>query len=422
MASSIGKAAQRSMQRPSPLPLYVMLFAMQCARSMFIVLLSWFTLEITGTVRSVGKVLICWQLLAFTVGPLLGPHLDRLPRRHLFALGESLHAAGVLLLSLVALFLSPVDVPMAALYACACLASLGSLLSYPTSQALLQRTDKDQLARTVAFSLLGVQTGNIAGAALAGLGLPLLGVAGGLAICAAWSFVAVLSVSLLKVDSDRGLAMSRARHGLVLLGGTISTIGDPRLRASLCALMLAYASAHASNALLAGFARDDLKLSGELYGWIAAMYSGGGLLGCAVLARFIDRLDTGVFMSIGSVLISLATALLSTAQTLAEAMLWQGLIGLSFMMIRVAGDATVLKTVPNRRVGRVRSNIEAAIGLAALVVYLIASLSNLEARQTFLGLSGLFACAAVAVVLLERSQPRAAATCPPRRPRPRGLV
>lgn len=418
MVSLTGKAGQGSMQRLGYLPLYSMLFAMQCARSMFIVLISWFTLEITGNVTSVGKVLICGQLLAFTVGPFLGPHLDRLPRRHLFVFGETLHAVGVLLLSLVAVCLSPIDISIAALYVCACLISLGSLLSYPCSQALLQRrAGKDMLARAVAVSLLCIQLGNIVGAALAGLCLPLTGVGGGLTICAVWSFVAVASTWLLKLDNDRCVRMSRANHGLLLLAGVVSTVGNPRLRASLCALMLAYASAHASNALLAGFARDDLKLSGELYGWIAAMYSGGGLLGSAVLARFIDKLNASVFMTVGSVLVSLATALLSTAQTLAEAMLWQGLIGLSFMMIRVAGDVAVLKAVPNRMVGRVRSNIEAGIGLAAIAVYLIASFSNLGARHTFLGLSGLFACAAIVVVSLERGQLRAAATCPPRQPR-----
>lgn len=417
MVSLTGKAGQGSMQRLGYLPLYSMLFAMQCARSMFIVLISWFTLEITGNVTSVGKVLICWQLLAFTVGPFLGPHLDRLPRRHLFVFGETLHAVGVLLLSLVAVCLSPIDIPIAALYVCACLISLGSLLSYPCSQALLQRTGKDMLARAVAFSLLCIQLGNIVGAALAGLCLPLTGVGGGLTICAVWSFVAVASTWLLKLDNDRCVRMPRANHGLLLLAGVVSTVGNPRLRASLCALMLAYASAHASNALLAGFARDDLKLTGELYGWIAAMYSGGGLLGSAVLARFIDKLDASVFMTVGSVLVSLATALLSTAHTFAEAMLWQGLIGLSFMMIRVAGDVAVLKAVPNRMVGRVRSNIEAGIGLAAIAVYLIASFSNLGARHTFLGLSGLFACAAIAVVSLERGQLRAAATSTPRQPR-----
>ncbi|WP_353646849.1 MFS transporter [Mesorhizobium sp. WSM2239] len=114
-----------------------MLFAMQCARSMFIVLISWFALQITGEIASVGKVLICWQLLAFTVGPFLGPVVDRFRRRTLFVIGEIVHGAGLVLLALIAFAYSPERTPITFLYGTACLVSVGSLLSYPSSQALI---------------------------------------------------------------------------------------------------------------------------------------------------------------------------------------------------------------------------------------------------------------------------------------------
>jgi MFS family permease len=390
--------------------LYAMLFFMQCARSMFIVLISWFTLQITGKTAAVGEVLICWQVVAFVVGPLIGPQLDRWPRRRVFAGGETTHALAVMLLGLAAQILVAERVPLLVLYGCACMASLGSALSYPTSQALLQRVGASLLTRTVGFSILCAQLGNIA-AALAGLCLPVVGIAGGFFLCATSSLIAVLFTLVLAVD-DSGLARTRhSRHASAILVGLALIVRNRKLSFAAFALMLAYASAHASNALLAGFARYDLKLPANLYGWLAAMYSGGGLLGSFALAGWLSKVEARVFIPAGLILLAFATAMLSTAQSLASAVVWQGLIGLSFMMVRVAGDVMVLRSLPNRLVGRVRSNIEAGIGLVAIIVYLVASLSHMAPRQTFLAIACLFAVATCAILWMQRRHTAGADAC-----------
>lgn len=399
--SGAAKSSQTA-ERHARSALYAMLFFMQCARSMFIVLISWFTLQTTGKTTAVGEVLICWQVVAFAVGLLMAPHLDLWPRRRVFAVGETTHALAMTLLGLAAQILVAERVPLLVLYACACMASLGSLLSYPTSQALIQHVGGRLLTRTVGLGILCAQLGNIAGAALAGLCLPVAGIAGGFLLCATSSLIAVLFSLILAVD-DRGLARTRhSRHSSAILEGLALLVRNRKLSFAAFALVLAYASAHASNALLAGFARYDLKLPANLYGWLAAMYSGGGLLGSVALSGRFSKIEAKVFIPAGLILLSLATAMLSTAQSLASAMLWQGLIGLSFMMVRVAGDVMVLRSLPNRLVGRVRSNIEAGIGLVAIIVYLVASLSDMAPRRTFLALACLFALATCAILRMQR--------------------
>jgi MFS family permease len=388
----------------SVVPIYGMLFAMQCARSMFIVLVSWFALQITGETASVGKVLICWQLLAFTVGPFIGPLLDRFHRRTMFAIGETIHGMGVALLAVIASAHPPGHTPIAVLYSAACFISVGSLLSYPSSQALLQRAAAGPLVRIVSFGIFCAQVGNIVGAALGGLCVVLSGgVATGLTICAVSSFLAVVFASFLKLGEHHICPEHHNRHVQDLVRGLLETVRNPRLKVAGCALLLAYASAHASNALLAGFARYELKLSPDLYGWIAAMYSGGGLIGSVVLAKFSGVASEWVLISVGSILLAAATAAFSTSQTMAEAVLWQGCIGLSFMMVRVGSDVTVLRTVPNRMVGRVRSNIDAGIGLTAILIYLLPSIAtDIGARQIFLGLSCVFACGSCGILWMQR--------------------
>ncbi len=391
-------------QSRSILPIYAMLLAMQCARSMYIVLVSWFALQITGEIASVGRVLICWQLLAFTVGPFLGPQIDRCRRRRVFMMGETIHGAGVGLLAVIAWFCSPQHTPIGVLYATASLISVGSLLSYPSSQALIKLAGARVLMRTVSMGIFSSQIGNIAGAAIAGLCLILVGVAGSLAICAASSFLAALFATFL-YDQDVTGPKRPGLHIAHFMAGLRETIATPRLRSAGLALLLAYASAHASNALLAGFARYELKLPATLYGWLAAMYSGGGLIGSLTLAWLSGVAREKLLLAAGTMLLAGATAAFSTSRTMAEAVLWQGLIGLSFMMVRAGADVTILKVVPSPMVGRVRSNIDAAIGLVAVLIYLLPALMpGAPTRHIFLGLASLFAVGSCGVLWIQWRQ------------------
>lgn len=388
-------------QTGSILPIYAMLFAMQCARSMYIVLVSWFALQITGEIASVGKVLICWQLLAFTAGPFIGPLIDRSRRRVVFVIGETIHGVGVCLLALIAWICSPDHTPISVLYATACFISVGSLLSYPSSQALIQLAGARLLMRTVSIGILSSQIGNIVGAAVAGLCLAVLGVAGSLTLCAASSFLATAFASVLGGQETIGSARP-GRHMHDLIAGLHQIATTPRLRLAGFALLLAYASAHASNALLAGFARYELKLPPNHYGWLAAMYSGGGLIGSVTFAWFSGLVKERLLVAVGAVLLASATAVFSSSQTMAQALLWQGVIGLAFMMVRAGSDVTILKTVPSRMVGRVRSNIDAGIGLVAVLIYLLPSLiPGIPPRQILMDLACLFACGSCAILWMQ---------------------
>lgn len=400
MCRYLGKRCQSQ----SVPPVYAMLFSMQCARSMYIVLVSWFVLQITGDIASVGKVLICWQLLTFAVGPFIGPLIDRSRRRTVFAIGETIHGSGVGFLALTAWMWSPDQPPIAVLYATACFVSVGSLLSYPSSQALLQLAGARSLMRTVSFGILSGQVGNIVGAAIGGFCLASVGATGSLTICALSSFVAAVFANLIGND-DRILQTQSAPHMQDLLAGLARTVTDPRLKVAGCALLIAYASAHASNALLAGFARYELKLPPNQYGWLAAMYSGGGLIGSVAFAWLSGMAGERLLIAAGTVLLAYATAGFSSAQNVVQALLWQGLIGLSFTMVRTGSDVTILKTVSGQMVGRVRTNVDAGIGVIAVAIYVLPSLlPGVPARHIFVGLACLFAGGSCAILWMQWSR------------------
>ena len=366
--------------------IYALLFHMQCARSMYIVLISWLALRTSGDLASVGKVLVCWQILAFTVGPFTGHLIDRSRRRRAFAAGEVIHGSGVAILCVITWVDGSQSTPLPALYATACFVSLGSLLSYPSSQALLQRAGAASLMRAVSRGILAGQVGNIAGAAIGGLCLAAFSVTASLLMYAGFSFVAAALASL-GDDHDSASSRSRGAHGRDLARGFSETLGNAHVRIAGCGLILAFASAHASNALLAAFTRFDLNSSSSTYGFLAAMYSGGGALGSLVLAALPNRMSERALIASGTILLAVATAGFSSARTAPEALCWQAAIGLSFTFVRAGCDVTILKAVSTGVIGRVRSNIDAAIGLAAILVYLVPSLlQGFSPRAIFVGL------------------------------------
>jgi predicted MFS family arabinose efflux permease len=386
------------------LPIYAMSFAMQCARSMYIVLISWLALEITNEISAVGRVLVFWQLLGFTVGPLIGPFVDRFRRRTIFMVGESAHGAGIALLALLMLVALAEPPGIHVLYATACLVSVGSLLSVPAVQALIQLTGGGILMRAISLGIFSGQIGNIVGAITGGLCLKLFGMTASLAVCAGFSFAAAALATLLRTDercSER--RTERHTHLSDLAGGFKEIARNPDILLAAFAILVAFSSSHATNALLAGFARYELELSPDRYGWIAMMYSGGGLLGSITLACFSMGVQKRFLLCFGSALLAVATAGFSTASTLSQAMFWQGLVGLSFTALRVGGDATILQCVPNAMVGRVRSNIEGAVGLMAIAIYCLPSLlAGVAIREIYMGFAGAFAISACIIVRAQQ--------------------
>jgi Na+/melibiose symporter-like transporter len=395
------RCAQSARSGRPILLIYAVLFHMQCARSMYIVLISWLALRISGDVGSVGKVLICWQILALTIGPFAGHLIDRSNRRGAFAAGEMIHGSGVAALGVVTWVYGSQPTPLAALYATATFVSLGSLLSYPSSQALLQRAGAAALMRAVSRGILAGQVGNIVGAVIGGLCLAAFSVTACLLMCAGFSFVAAALAGLVD-DQDSAPSRSRGAHGRDLARGLSETFGNAQVRIACFGLILAFASAHASNALLAAFTRFDLKSSSETYGFLAAMYSGGGVLGSVALAVFSRRMAERALIGAGTVLLAVATGGFSSASTATEALCWQGAIGLSFTFVRAGCDVTILKAVSTGMIGRVRSNIDAAIGLAAIVIYLLPSLlQGFSPRAMFVSLSCAFACCSGLILWLQ---------------------
>lgn len=384
------------------LPIYAMFFAMQCARSMYIVVVSWFALHITGEVSAVGKVLVCWQLLGFAAGPFVGTLVDRFKRRSVFIVGECIHGGGIGLLAVYALIWSPDQTSMPVLYVTACIVSVGSLLSFPAIQALVQLVGGKVLMRTISVGMFSGQIGNIAGAVIGGLCLAVFGIAWGLIACASFSIIAAVFAFLLRVDEgDRGREMPRAKFS-GLVEGMAEIIGRPPVLLAGFAILLAYSSAHAANAFLAGFTRYDLNLSANEYGWIAAMYSGGGLFGSIALAYFSNAMRERYLLRYGAFLLAASAVGFSTAGSMGQAIFWHALAGLAFTALRVGSDVTILKMVPNDMIGRVRSNIQAGVGMLAITIYFIPSLfPDLAIRQIYLVFGCVVFVAALGIIWMQ---------------------
>lgn len=381
-----------------------MFFAMQCARSVFVIAIAWFALRLTGQIRAVGWVLIFWQFFGLVVGPFMGAVVDRHKRQVLLALGEGISATGVTGLALYAFLLSPEATPLAMLCVVACIVSVGSLLSMPALQALLQISGGPALTRSVAFGALFAQLGNIAGAAVAGISIAKLGIASTLGLCAAFSSIVAI-VSLFAIDEGRRRHAPVAQTGLISVIEGFQVIRRSRAICTCCVTAIfSFSVCHITNVFLGAFTLSELALDAISYGWVAAAISCGGLAGTMLLAAFPGSGAERLVLSYGLLILALAVGGFASASTLWQAMTWSALIGLAFVVVRAVCDARLLKSVPNEMIGRINSNILSGIGAIGVLIYLSPNLLTIgSVRYAYVAYAAVLAIVWLASILWERA-------------------
>ncbi|WP_420349393.1 MFS transporter [Pelagibius sp.] len=382
----------------------LMILATKCGRSMYFVIVSWLALHITGDVASVGLVLVWWPLLSLTLGPLMGAVIDRFNRCNLFILGEGLRLGAIVGLLLASSFGPPSEadegISMVALHLTACMVSLGSLFSLPATQGLLQAVGRESLTRIVALGASVHQFGSISGAALGGLTVALLGFEAALSIVATCCLAAMAFAAPLHRDGDLLSSDEAPSYSTAVMDGVRLVFRDQQLLIACLAIALLWSAAQMSTVLLAAFTRFELGLGADAYGWIDAMWGVGAIIAGFLMVRLSHHLPERYLRRFGLLFLAGATACFSAAGELWSALVLHGLMGMAFAANRIVYDTYILKTVESGMVGRVRNNIQAAIGTMGILVYLLPSLyEGHSVRLAYMVFAGFLAVSAVALVL-----------------------
>lgn len=366
--------------------IHVLLFATTMGQSIFYVSIAWLVLNMTGTIASVGLLLVWRPVLSLTIGPFLGALVDRHNRSNVLVWGQALIVIGIgwLLLDLNA---HPFNrTSLAAITAAACLVFLGSLLSAPSAQGLLQSIGRKSLRRTVSAAIATIQVGDILGVLIGGLTVGFLGFEWSFALSAAAAAVSGAFAMALHRLGDTASDHDRTGYFAATGDGLRLVLRNHRLLISCLAVALTWSMSQFTIALLAPFTYVELGLGPAAYGWIDAMWGVGAFIASFLLSWSVAPHLIQAVLTIGLPALAVTTIIFSTAQHLWSAMLLHGLMGFAFGLNRTVYDIYILATVGNKMIGRVRNNVEALVGVGGIITFLSPALyAERSVRAVYIG-------------------------------------
>jgi MFS family permease len=361
-----------------------------------LVSLNWYLLARTGSTTSVAifyAVALGAGLVAF---PLSGPIADRYARRSVAIAADLLRVASIGGLAMLAWFGDP---PLAAIYVSAFVTGFGFALFFPAIMGFLQEiVSGEHIVAANGLVEVTTQTGNLTGAAFAGVALQELGLAGVLTIDAASYALSALALGAVRhrsVPAGRytpfadllreGVGYLRAHRDVYVFGviGLVPSVATISL-----------------NVVLVAFVQDVLDRGPVVYGIADMTYGAGamlsGVLAALVVIRLGERASMVAFMAVLAVGYGVFALL---PRELAVVFGLSVLLGFCSSGFRVTSNSVLLRIVPGNVMGRAT----AAFGLFSTVLQVacataIGPLIDLGGvRAGFLTLAALVAVALVAL-------------------------
>jgi MFS family permease len=309
---------------------------------------SWLVLQLTDSGTAVGLVVALQTLPVLLLGPYGGVVADRVDKRRLMVVLQSLMGVQALALGLLTV---TGHVRLWEVFGLALLLGLNNCFENPARQSfLLEMVGPAHLRNAVSLNSVMVNVARMVGPAVAGLVIA----AGGLGICFllnAASFVAVV-VSLLSLDAAL-LQPSRpaARAPGQLREGLRYVRGDRELGVPLLMMALVGCLAFEFQITLPVVARQTFGGDSATYGFLTAAMGAGAVVGGLFVAA---RGRTGTrALVVGALLFGAGLAAATLAPTLAVELVAIAVVGGLSVGFQSTGNSTLQLTASPTMRGRV---------------------------------------------------------------------
>jgi MFS family permease len=309
---------------------------------------SWLVLQLTGSGAALGAVVAAQTLPMLLLGPYGGVVADRVDKRRLMIMLQSMMGTLALVLGVLAL---THEVTLWQVYVLAFLLGLNNCFENPARQAfVLEMVGPDDLRNAVSLNSVMVNAARSVGPAFAGIIIAVSGV-GVCFLLNAVSFVAVvvslitLDVSTLQRSPRTTRAPGQIREGLAYVRRT------PTLAAPLLMMALVGCLAYEFQVVLPIVARDAFGGSPEVFGFMTAAMGVGAVIGGLYIAA---RGQTGLRALVSSAaLFGVAIAAAAIAPNLWTELIALFLVGAMSVGFMSKGNSTMqLEASPTMR-GRV---------------------------------------------------------------------
>jgi predicted MFS family arabinose efflux permease len=361
-----------------------------------LVSINWYLLDRTDSTTAVAIFYAAALGAGLVAFPLSGPIADRYARRSVAIAADLLRVGSIGGLALLSWFGDP---PLIAIYVSAFVTGLGFSLFFPAIMGFLQEiASSEQIVAASGLIEVTTQTGNLTGAAFAGVALQQFGLAGVLTIDAATYALSALALTAVRhrsVPAGRHTPfLGLLREGLVYLreNGAVAVFGVVSLVPSVATVSL--------NIVAVAYVQDVLGRGPVVYGITDMMYGAGamlsGLLAAMVVLRQGERASLLGFMAL---VVAGYGGFTLLPRDLTVVFALSVLLGFCSSGFRVTANSVLLRIVPGHVMGRAT----AAFGLCSTVLQVTSAtavgplIDHGGVRVGFLALAVLVATAMVAL-------------------------
>jgi MFS family permease len=360
---------------------------------------SWLVYRLTGSSLLLGVVGFAGQFPVFLLAPLGGEVADRFPRRTVLVATQT--AAMILALALAALTLAGL-VRWEHVLVLGALLGVVNAFDFPARQSfVVEMVGKDDLSNAIALNSSMVNGARIAGPAVAGVLVGVLG-EGFCFLGNGASFLAVIGCLLAMRLPPRGPAPPRPPALVAIVEGFRFVAHTPVVRALLLMVGLASLTAMPCTVLMPIFAGEVLHGGAQSLGVLMGASGVGALIGALGLASRTGLRGLGGWIAGTSAGLGVSLMLFAVSRSLPLSCALRVPAGLC-MMVQLAGCNTLVQAmVPDALRGRVMSVYAMMfVGMAPIGALLSGALAQRIGAPATVLASGV-ACLTGAVVFAMR--------------------
>jgi len=363
----------------------------------------WLVYDMTKSPLVLGLVSAMWGIPMLTVSLFGGTLADRISKRKLILVAESINT---LISIIVALLILSHRITVWQLMAASLLGGIVVSFNVPARQALVpELARRNELLNAIALNSAAYTLTWIIGPALAGILISVIGVGAVYLITVGSYLIAILSMWKIRISGGskgefKRSLWSGARDGIAYVKDNPIIMGLLTQQIIVCLFALPYVF------LLPVFAADILKVGPDGLGWLNAMVGIGALMGALSVASVSNLRRKGLAMIVLAIFLGLILSLFA----------FSGLYYLSLLLLLGVGfgnqsyttlNNTLLQTnsAPEMR-GRVMSLNLAIWGMTPLGVLPIGAVAGVVGAPLAVGISAMLMVAATLILTVWRPQLR----------------
>jgi MFS family permease len=355
---------------------------------------SWLVLELTNSPFRLGLVgtlqFTPMLLLSFFAGVLA----DRLPKRRLLVVTQSVMA--VQALSLAALVASG-HVQYWHVTVMATVYGLANTMDIPARQAfVVEMVGKDSLVSAIALNSALFNSARVIGPALAGLAIARWGTSTAFAVNAV-SFLAVIGALLVlhTEGTPRGASGRRVRSEIA--EGVAYALHTPRIVLVLGLVLVVSVFLFNNNVMVPLFARQGMGLDAHGFGLLMAALGVGAVAGALALAALGRGRPAIRSLLIPAAVLAVTTGALAQVTRFGVAAALLAVMGFCGILVMAGANTSHQLTVPDELRGRIMSlHMLVFAGMAPFGAFTIGTLAERFGIRTTLGVTG--ACGLLGVL------------------------